>query len=191
MPLTERGAAPPDEARESHAREAAQAAFGQGSSTENDDALGFEVKAGQDSYIYVPTRNRGGVGAANAVATVCWAPVATPVTPNLWTLIDSVTIPSVPTGNQLTVSDAIVWPAASIPASGHYCFVGLVGTAADPAPGLGAFSDWANFTTFISANNNVTWRNFNVVNNVPPLGRQAARLRAAPRRHDCDAARAS
>jgi serine protease len=49
-----------------------------------------------------------------------------------------------------------------IPASGHYCFVGLVGTAADRAPGLAAFSDWANFTTFISANNNVTWRNFNV-----------------------------
>jgi serine protease len=147
-----------------------QAAFGQGSGTENDDALGFEVEAGQDNYIYVRTRNRGGVGATNVVATVYWAPVATLVTPNLWTLIDSVTIPSVPTGNQLTVSDAIVWPAASIPASGHYCFVGLVGTAADPAPGLAAFSNWSNFTTFISANNNVTWRNFNVVNNVPPSG---------------------
>jgi serine protease len=147
-----------------------QAAFGQGSGTENEDALGCGVEAGQDNYIYVRTRNRGGVGAANVVATVYWAPVATLVTPNLWTLIDSVTIPSVPTGNQLTVSDAIVWPAASIPASGHYCFVGLVGTAADPAPGLAAFSDWANLTTFISANNNVTWRNFNVVNDVPPSG---------------------
>ena len=30
------------------------------------------------------------------------------------------------------------------------------------------FFDWDNFTTFIRNNNNVTWRNFNVVNNVPP-----------------------
>ena len=70
------------------------------------------MEAGQDNYIYVRIRNRGGVGAANVVATVYWAPVATLVTPNLWTLIDSVTIPSVPTGNQPTVSAAIVWPAA-------------------------------------------------------------------------------
>lgn len=49
------------------------------------------MEAGQDDYIiYVRTRNRGGVGAANVVATVYWAPVATLVTPNLWTLIDSV-----------------------------------------------------------------------------------------------------
>jgi serine protease len=145
-----------------------QAMFGQGSGTENDDTLGFEVEAGQDNYIYVRTRNRGGVGATNLVATVYWSPVATLVTPNLWTLVGSATIPAVPTGNQLTVSDAIVWPAAAIPATGHYCFVGLIGTPADPAPGLAAFLNWSNFTTFIRSNNNVTWRNFNVVNNVPP-----------------------
>jgi serine protease len=147
-----------------------QAMFGQGSGTENDDTLGFEAEAGQDNYIYVRARNRGGVGAANPVATVYWSPVATLVTPNLWTPIGSGTIPAVPSGNQLTVSNAIVWPAAAIPATGHYCFVGLIGTPADPAPGLAALSDWSNFTSFIRNNNNVTWRNFNVVNNVPPSG---------------------
>lgn len=145
-----------------------QATFGQGSGTENVDTLGFEAESGQDNYIYVRTRNRGGAGATNVVATVYWSPVATLVTPNLWTLVGSVTIPNVPTGNQLTVSDAIVWPSAAIPATGHYCFVGLIGTVADPAPGLADFSNWANFTTYIRNNNNSTWRNFNVVNNVPP-----------------------
>jgi serine protease len=145
-----------------------QVAFGQGSGTENNDMLGFEAEAGQDNYLYVRVRNRGGSAAANVVATVYWAPPATLVTPNLWTLVDSVTIPSVATGNQLTVSDAIVWPSAAIPATGHYCFVALIGTANDPAPGLADFLNWNNFQTFIRANNNVTWRNFNVVNNVPP-----------------------
>jgi hypothetical protein len=63
-------------------------------------------------------------------------------------------------------------------------FVGLVGTAADPAPGLAAFSDLANSTTFISANNTVTVAQLQRGEQRPALGRQAARLRAASRRHD-------
>jgi hypothetical protein len=145
-----------------------QVAFGQGSGTENDNTLGFEVEAGQDNIIYVRVLNRGGSAAANVDATVYWSPVATLVTPNLWNLIGTVTIPSVPTGDVLTVSNGLVWPSASIPATGHYCFVGLIGTADDPAPGPADFLNWDNFVSFIRNNNNVTWRNFNVVNNVPP-----------------------
>ncbi|HEY2372635.1 MAG TPA: S8 family peptidase [Gaiellaceae bacterium] len=145
-----------------------QAAFGQGSGTENDNTLGYEAEAGQDNYIYVRVRNRGGSTATNVQATVYWSEVATLVTPNLWHLVGSVTIPTVPTGDVLTVSDALTWQSASIPATGHYCFVGLIGTPADPAPGPADFLNWSNFVTFIRANNNVTWRNFNVVNNVPP-----------------------
>ena len=79
----------------------------------------------------------------------------------------SVTIPNVPTGEQLNVSDAITWPSAAIPDSGHYCFVGLIGNAADPAPAPADFVDWSNYTRFIRENNNVTWRNFNVEDNDP------------------------
>jgi len=138
------------------------AAFGAGSGNENNAALISEVKAGQNNFIYVRVLNRGPAAAVNVTASIYWSPVATLVTPDLWTLVGSVNIPIVPP-NLLTVSDAIVWPAASIPATGHYCFVGLIGNAADPAPNPAAFQDWANYQSFIRNNNNVTWRNFNVV----------------------------
>jgi hypothetical protein len=145
-----------------------QASFGEGSGTENSATLGFEALAGQDNYIYMRVRNRGGSPAMNVQATVYWSPPSTLLTPDLWTLVNSTTIPNVPTGDLLTVSDAIVWPSTKIPATGHYCFVGLIGHVQDPAPVQADFLDWDNFRLFIRGNNNVTWRNFNVVNNVPP-----------------------
>jgi serine protease len=145
-----------------------QASFGEGSGTENSATLGFEAEAGQDNFIYVRVRNRGGSDASNVAATVYWSPPSTLLTPDLWSLVGSTTIASVLTGDLLTVSGAIVWPSAAIPATGHYCFVGLIGHAQDPAPAPADFLNWDNFRLFIRTNNNVTWRNFNVVNNVPP-----------------------
>ena len=43
----------------------------------------------------------------------------------------------------------------------------------DPAPSPGALLNWTNFNNFIRNNNNVTWRNFNVVDNDPSLDPQA------------------
>lgn len=140
-----------------------QGTFGEGSGTENSVTLGDEAQLGHDNYVYVRVRNRGGAAAIGVSATVYWSPPSTLVTPNLWTLIGTTTLPSVPVGNILTVSDALVWPTASIPAAGHYCFVGLVGTATDPAPSPGDLISWSNYLDFIRNNNNVAWRNFNVV----------------------------
>lgn len=145
-----------------------QASFGVGSGTENSATQGSEAEAGQDNFVYVRILNRGGLPGTNVDATVYWSPVSTLVTSDLWNLVGSTTIPNVPTGNLLTVSDAIVWPAEDIPATGHYCFVGLIGNAQDPAPDPAEFLNFDNFRQFIRNNNNVTWRNFNVVNNVPP-----------------------
>jgi len=145
-----------------------QLEYGQGSGTENVSTLGFEAESGQDNFIYVRVLNRGGAAASDVEATIYWSPVATLVTPNLWTLVGTVTIPNVPAGDVLTVSDGLTWPSGEIPATGHYCFVGLIGTGADPAPGPADFLNWNNFTAFIRNNNNVTWRNFNVVDNAPP-----------------------
>jgi serine protease len=157
----------------------AQVSFGEGSGTENSATLGFEAEAGQDNFIYVRVLNRGG-SAANVEATVYWAPVSTLLTPDLWTLVASTTIANVPTGDLLSVSEAIVWPSAEIPAAGHYCFVALIGHAQDPAPAPADFLDWDNFQLFIRANNNVTWRNFNVVNNVPPSSAEPPNYLALP-----------
>jgi hypothetical protein len=144
-----------------------QTTFGQGSGTENSNMLGHEAKANQDNFIYVRVRNRGGAAAANIVATVFWAPVSTLLTPDLWSLIGTVNIPNVPVADVLTVSNAIAWSAAAIPAPGHYCFVGLIGNEDDPAPPTAAFLNWGNYRRFIRENNNVTWRNFNVTPNTP------------------------
>ncbi len=145
-----------------------QAAYGEGSGTENSNMLGFEAELGQDNYIYVRMRNRGGSAAANVTATVYWSPVSTLITPDLWNFIGTATLPNVNNGEVLTVSDAIQWTAAEIPAEGHYCFVGILGHPMDPAPTPADFMDWDNFRSFIRNNNNVTWRNFNVVDNNPP-----------------------
>jgi serine protease len=144
-----------------------QTAFGAGSGTENDVTLGYEAESGQDNFVYVRVRNRGGTAAANVTATVYWAPPSTLLTPDLWTLLGTATLPTVPTGDLLTVSDAIIWPAAAVPAPGHYCFVSILNTPRDPGPTPADLMDWNTFTTFIRSNNNVTWRNFNVVDNVP------------------------
>jgi serine protease len=146
-----------------------QAAFGAGSGTENDATLGYTAEIGQDNFIYIRVLNQGGSPAANVEATVFWSPVSTLVTPDLWSLVGTAVLPNVPIGEQLTVSDAIVWHQADIPGAGHYCFVGLVDNAADPAPGPADFLNWDNFRRFIRENNNVTWRNFNVENNDPDV----------------------
>jgi hypothetical protein len=144
-----------------------QASFGAGSGTENDGTLGFTAEAGQNNFIYARVLNQGGSDAVNATVTVHWSEVATLVTPDLWTLIGTATLPTVPTGEVLTVSPAITWPAAAIPGAGHYCLVGLVGHPGDPAPTPGDLLNWNNFNQFIRNNNNVTWRNFNVEDNDP------------------------
>jgi hypothetical protein len=116
----------------------------------------------------------------DVTATVYWSPPATLVSPFLWELVGSVLIPVVPGADVLTVSDPIVWPAASIPDSGHYCFVGLVGNAEDPAPAPISFSDFDVYRDFIRNNNNVTWRNFNVEENEPNDGEFRALRFLAP-----------
>ena len=146
-----------------------QTSFGAGSGTENDATLGYTAEVGQDNFVYVRALNQGGSPATNVEATIFWSPVATMVTPDLWTLVGTTTISNIPIGEQLTVSNAIVWPEAEIPGEGHYCFVGLIGNAQDPAPGPADFLDWDNFRRFIRENNNVTWRNFNVENNDPDV----------------------
>lgn len=143
-----------------------QLAFGEGSGTEG-AVLGGQVEAGQDNYVYVRVRNRGGVAAANVVASVYWSPAATLVTPSLWNLIGTVTLPSVPVGDVLTVSPALTWTRASIPATGHYCFVVLLDHAGDGAPPVPGTLDTTRFYELIRNQNNVTWRNFNVVDLLP------------------------
>lgn len=146
------------------------ASFGQGSGTENSNTLGDEVEFGQDNAIYVRMKNRGASDANGVTATVYWSPVATLLTPDLWNLVGSTPAVNVPVGNTLVVAGPLIWHSGDIPAKGHYCFMALLDHPEDPAPPLPPgppHFDWNAFYSFVRNHNNVTWRNFNVIDEIP------------------------
>ncbi len=140
------------------------AAFGEGSGHENSTNLGFAVEGGQNNFVYTRMKNRGATAANNVAVDVYWSEVSTLVTPDMWNMIGTTNqVASVPVGDTLVVTDPLTWAEADIPAEGHYCFIGVAGSADDPAPPLPSATDWNGFASFIKNQNNVAWRNFNVV----------------------------
>jgi len=156
------------------------ASFGEGSGNENSNTLGFEVEEGQDNYIYVRMRNRGSVAANNTTATVFWSEVSTLVTPDMWNLIGTTPAVNVPAGDTLVVTDPITWEEADIPAEGHYCFIGILNHERDLAPLVPPATDWDGFRAFIRNHNNVTWRNFNVIDDVADPSVHSFMIAGAP-----------
>lgn len=147
------------------------AEFGEGSGNENSNMLGYRVEFGQDNFIYVRIKNRGGAAAMNVTASIYWSEVATLVTPDMWHFIGNTAPINVPVGDTLVVSAPLTWPGASLPpVDTHQCFVGILRHPQDPAPPIpgGAGFDFDDFMAFIRNNNNITWRNFNVVNDIDP-----------------------
>ena len=134
-------------------------------------ATSGQVQTATEHLVYVRVRNRGYADAKNVLATVYWSPPAALVTPAHWNKIGSTVIPSVPKGDNPIVAPAISWPAADVPATGHYCFVCVIGTVTDPAPTLVELANWDAFVEMIRRQNNVTWRNFNVVSRQAGDGR--------------------
>lgn len=130
------------------------------SDTESDDVL-----TGQNYCMYLRVWNRGPL-TQDVEASVYWSPPVTLATPNLWTLIYTFHSLPVPLRQYLlAVTDGAWWFKNQIPGPGHYCFVATVGTAEKPAPDpatltLGSFDD---YVAYVAANNNIAWRNFNVV----------------------------
>jgi serine protease len=146
------------------------ASFGEGSVHEDDTGLGSLVERGHSNFVYVRMKNRG-EGDANAVqATVYYSTPATLLTPDLWTAIGTTPPVNVPHGDTLVVADPIEWLDADLPPDGHYCFVAILDHPQDPAPLPPGPTDWAGYQSFIRAQNNVTWRNFNVETPPDPAG---------------------
>jgi hypothetical protein len=148
-----------------------QMEFGEANAGNRDrDDLSDAVLPGQDNYLYLRMRNRGPRPADHVTARVYWSETATLMTPNLWHAIGSGTLGPVPAGDVLTVTSVIPWSAANIPGPGHYCFVGLLATRTDPGPDLTTLANWDQFVALIRGENNVSWRNFEVVN-VSPISK--------------------
>jgi len=146
-----------------------QAALGPGSGTESDLSLSQPVVSGQNHYLYVRIQNRGGAAASTTRITVYYTHQSTALFPPQWHVIGTATLPAVPAGRVLTVSPRIDWPAAAVPGTGHYCFIAVADSAAgDPAPAMPtSFPAWR---AWVQANNNVAWRNFNIIAAPPSSG---------------------
>jgi len=145
-------------------------AFGEDSGTKDRDDLSDSPVEGQPAWIHVRVRNRGGQDVVGATVCVYYAPASTLAMPP-WKKIGEALL-DVPMGGSLVVSPAIHW--TSVPDPGHYCFIATVEHVSDKVftpssfapPGtvtptelerFSAFADW------IRRENNVAWRNFEVV----------------------------
>jgi len=147
------------------------AEFGEGSTGADSATLGYEAEYGQHNYIYVRVKNRSFDinDATNVTTDVYWSEVSTLITPDQWSYIGTTNPVDVPTGDTLVVADPITW--SSVPAPGHYCLVGVTGNPNDPKTltksevtnFIASGMTWTEFYDLIRNNNNVTWRNFNVI----------------------------
>ena len=150
------------------------AAFGVGSGFENSNTLGSTVELGQDNFLYARVNNRGNQP-GNVTTDVYWSEPSTLVTPEMWNYIGRTDPMVVPPG-MLTVSEALVWPEIEVPAEGHYCFIGVTGSQQDIKPitpevtaSYPTFATLDDFRALIRGHNNVTWRNFNVEDDIKTL----------------------
>lgn len=126
-----------------------------------------DIEQGRDNFVYVRINTRTTNEVASGVnAKVYYSEPSTLPMPSGWNLVGSTAILSpsggtVIDGSQFPVVGEIRWPSASIPATGHYCFVSSIWSEDDPeidpnTIGSIAFSDW------VRSQNNISWRNFNV-----------------------------
>ncbi len=120
------------------------------------------VELGQDNYVYVRARN---IGLATAIDTTIEV-YRTTASPGAawdadWVLVGSATIPTLAPSNSQIVS--IPWASGDIPNPGHYCFYARTINVSDPLHTVEGTN--AVINTF--NNNNIAWKNFNVVNLLP------------------------
>ncbi len=115
---------------------------------------------GQPNYIHVNVRNRSQVEAVNVPVKFYLANASTGLSwPAQWTHVGTTTLPSVMPG-QVVVAK-LAW---NPPGVGHYCLVVRLDTTQDPM----TFAEGVNITTNTRNNNNIVWKNLNIVNLIPP-----------------------
>jgi serine protease len=141
------------------------AAFGQGSGVEDSTTLGQDILFNHNNYIYTRVKNKGTTAANNVTVTVYWSEPASLVHPAMWNKIGETQLNTVPGGDQIIVANPIMW--SSVPAAGHYCFVGILSSDLEPSPPLNDLMNFNNFMDFVNKDNNVAWINFHIVPNVP------------------------
>jgi serine protease len=120
------------------------------------------VALGGTKYVYLRVLNRESVAAVDVPTVVHWAPLDTVHRTETWRAVGGYTFEHVPPGNELTVSQAMVWP----PEFGHpgplVYFALIAWVNRDPDDPLfpfdQTFPDRASFDRFVQQNNNIALR---------------------------------
>ncbi len=137
------------------------AAYGEPSNTKSNDDLSTDLVEGQTAAeLFVRVQNRGGSDVTDALVSVYFSKPATLIEPVQWQPIGTALV-DVPQGNTLAIAGPIAW--TNLPTPGHYCLIATVGHAKDPLFVPDAFADIEAYKSHVRTENNVAWRNFNVV----------------------------
>jgi hypothetical protein len=111
---------------------------------------------GQVNYVHVNVRNRSTVTAINAPVKVYYANASVGLSwPADWTLIGTATIASLAPGATTEITP-LPW---SPPTTGHFCLLSRIDTPQDPM----TFAETTNVDYNTRYNNNIVWKNVNVV----------------------------
>ncbi|MHC1703660.1 MAG: S8 family serine peptidase [Tenuifilaceae bacterium] len=131
------------------------------------DSLSENATYNTTNYLYFRALNQGGALPTNAKVTAFYADPATLLTPSMLNLIGEIDFPiPIPFSDiidNLTVSNVLPWIPTS--PAGHYCFVAVISCEEDPSidPKTIPDWDWDKYSKYIRENNNVTWKNFDIV----------------------------
>ncbi|MFH2107415.1 MAG: M12 family metallo-peptidase [Chrysiogenia bacterium] len=116
---------------------------------------------GQNNWIYGKLIN-GGSTAASGNLRVYYANASVSLTwPSGWTLIGDL---PVTINANTTICVEIPW--TGVPGTGHYCLIARWVSAADPM----TFTETSNITYNTRQNNNIIWRNVNIIAAPPDAG---------------------
>jgi hypothetical protein len=110
-------------------------------------------EAGQPNWAYVKLHN-GGSSAATGTVEIYVTNASTTLTWGLWTLVDTVTVTGMPAHSSKVVEGS--WTPL---VSGHHCMVARWVSTADPM----TFTETTDINYNTRQNNNIAWRNMNIV----------------------------
>lgn len=116
-------------------------------------------EAGSTNWVYVKLHN-GFSSTTNGNLELYWANASTGLSwPSDWTLLTSIPV------NGFTAHSTRVVQAQwiNVPGPGHFCIVARWVSGADPV----ATAETTNIDANVRANNNIIWRNLNIVNLLP------------------------
>jgi hypothetical protein len=126
---------------------------------QNDGSLQHQnVKQGQDNFVSVRVKNRGNLTAKNTKVEVYYIKASLGrAWPKDWKLVGTSQVNDLAPAAQKIV--VIPWTKENVPGPGHYCFYVRLVNDADPM----TFPEGSNAEKNTRNNNNIAWRNFDIV----------------------------